>query len=573
MKRTCAEAVVDALEREGVQHLFVGPPGEHVVELYDALLNSKKIQGFLATNEYTLSFMADGYSRVTGKVGVFTSVPGPGMTNALTGITEAFLDSSPLVGIVSNVRARIEEVFQLHQMPMAEVLRPVVKKYFFISRPEEVPQAMAEAFQMAQSGEPGPVILEIPCDLYTTCGEMKEPVGHTEVPTINKERIQEFAALIRVSKQCGLYIGRGCFFAGEEVRTLSEKLQMPVASSISGRGILPEDHPLSVGFGFGSNGSKIAQEIFKQCDTVLAIGCKFAEVSTGSYSFKIPKTLIHVDINPDNLNKIFKTDNTLVSDAKIFLQVFLEELKDVNKEKNSELQEKIRKGKDEFLRELLKTHGSEDSLDLGKFYSFLRRNMQPQDTLTVDIGNHELWAISCFEVFEKGTFLCPTNFSAMGFAVPSAIAAQIARPEHRAVCCVGDGGFLMSGFELLTAVRYKLPVIFFVFNDGALGITKGLQQRFFRRSAFVDLLNPDFKSCAESFGMAYRKMASNSEIESVLKEAWTLEGPVLVELQVNYDKMSPYLQGIVKHRLKVMPKKEILHIAARFAKRTIFGDF
>lgn len=567
-KQSCAEAIVRALEAENVKHVFIGPPGEHVVELYDALLGSKRIEGILATNEYTLSFMADGYSRATGAVGVFTVVPGPGVTNALTGIAEAFTDSSPLVGIISDVRSMIEEDFQLHQIPNLDVLAPVTKKTFRITDPNQVFETVAVAFQTARSGEPGPVMIEVPCDLYPLpCDNtaLQRQDASIEVP----KGIHDLATLIRRSKQIGLYIGRGCAPYADEVRRLAEHLQAPVASSVSGRGILPDDHPLSVGFGFGSNGSKIARQVFDDCDTVLAIGCKFGEVSTGSYSFKIPPTFIHVDINPANLNKVFKTEHTLVCDAGVFIRGLLHDLADYNINPNEELQSHIQRAKAEFTETLATAAPNAEHVDPGKFYVALRQYMAPDDTLTVDIGNHELWAISCFSVLKPATFLCPTNFSAMGFAISAAIATQIAKPETRAVCCVGDGGFLMSGFEILTAVRHKLPVAFFVFNDGALGITKGLQQRLFRRPAFVDLKNPDFEQLAASFGVAFHRIENDHDIKPVLDAVWAVKQPVLIEVCVTYDKMSPFLKGIVRHRMKVTPWQEKLHYARRFLRRTV----
>jgi acetolactate synthase-1/2/3 large subunit len=571
-KQSCAHALVKALEDQGVKHIFIGPPGEHVVELYDSIRSSQQIEGYLTTNEYTLSFMADGYSRASGEVGVFTCVPGPGVTNALTGITEAYTDSSPIIGIISDVRSHITQAFQLHQIPNLEILKPVIKKGYRITEPEQVPQIISEAFKLAKSGEPGPVMIEIPCDVYPKYGNIEFFKNSDSVTEIDSRKVTDFAQIIKNSKKCGIYIGRGCFDAGKEVKALSELLQAPVSSSVNGRGILSEDEALSVGFGFGSNGAKIAQDVFKDCDSVLAIGCKFAEVSTGSYSFKLPKNLIHVDINPNNLNKVFKTDHILACDAKIFLKTLLEELKGFKKEDDTHLKGRIKKGKEEFFESLLKNPSSDDLVDPGKFYYFLRKKMDHEDTLTVDIGNHELWGISCFPVYSKGTFLCPTNFSAMGFAVSAAIAAQLLRPHRRTVCCVGDGGFLMSGFEILTAARYNLPIVFAVFNDGALGITKGLQKRIFKKTSFVDLNNPHFEDIARSFKIPYFKIGKDHEIETTLNQIWELKGPSLLDLRPNYEKMSPFLKGIVMHRVKVTPWSEKLHVLKRYIKRTLFTE-
>lgn len=571
-KQHCAAAIVSALEKQGVDTIFIGPPGEHVVELYDSLLDSTVIKGYLATNEYTLSFMADGYSRASGKVGVFTCVPGPGVTNALTGIAEAYTDSSPVVGIISDVRAHIEEPFQLHQIPNLEVLAPVTKKCFRIMDASQVPDIVAEAFHVAQSGEPGPVMIEVPCDIYPQRGKIPEAKRFAEPGQPDEDKIAQFADMLKEAKQCGIYVGRGCYQADREVLALSEVLQAPVASSISGRGIAPESHPLSVGFGFGRNGTKIAYETFKQCDAVLAVGCKFEEVSSGSFSFKIPRTFIHVDINPYNLNKVFKTDHVLTCDAKLFLQKLLDALKDYRRPTNTTLQEQIRRGKEEFYSGIAEGDPEGDRVDPGKFYSVLREIMSPNDTLTVDIGNHELWGISCYPVEAKGTFLCPTNFSAMGFAIPAAIAAQLNRPTQRAVCCVGDGGFLMSGFEILTAARYNLPVIFCVFNDGSLGITKGLQSRLFKRTAYVDLENPDYQSFANSFGIEYFEMKHDRDVQGALEAAWALNKPALINVHVSYEKMSPFLKGILFHRIKVTPWQEKLHYARRYLRRTLFSE-
>lgn len=566
-KLSVSDAIVQALENEGVEHIFIGPPGEHVVELYDSLADSKQITGYLTTNEYTLSFMADGYSRSSGKVGVFTCVPGPGITNALTGIAEAFTDSSPVVGIVTDVRSMIEEAFQLHEIPQMDLAAAIIKKSFRITDPDDAAKTVTEAFQLARSGEPGPVLIEVPCDVYVLRTSAKASTVATPPSTPDPQVISQFAELLRSGKQCGLYVGRGCIDYTDQVLDLSQRLQAPVASSISGRGIVPDDYSLSVGFGFGANGSKISQEVFKDCDVVLAIGCKFGEVSSGSYSFKLPKTFIHVDINPNNLNRVHKTDYALACDAGLFLTALLQELADTTKSDNKGLKERIEQGKSNFFESISSAPRLEDAVDPGKLYLSLRRHMAADDTLTVDIGNHELWAISCFSVLQSRTFLCPTNFSAMGFSIPAAIAAQILHPKSRTVCCVGDGGFLMSGFEILTAIRHKLPVIFLVFNDGALGITKGLQKRLFRRSAYVDLNNPNYQDLARSMGLTYALLSSDANIEPVLDDVWSKQEPILVEIRVSYDKMSPFLKGMVWHRMKVTPTHEKLHFLRRIVRR------
>src|SRR5262245_56342685 len=253
-------------------------------------------------------------------------------------------------------------------------------------------------------------MVDIACDVYTMYVYIREKEMSERVPSVDREAIGKIAGLIKEAKKCGIYIGRGCFHAAEDVKKLSEILQAPVASSVSGRGILPEDDPLSVGFGFGSNGTPIAREVFEECDALLAVGCKFGEVSSGSYSFKIPKTFIHVDINPENLNRVFKTDHTLVSDAVVFFKALLENLKDFVLPEDMILKERIRKGRERFFQDLADGPKNPDAVDPGKFYAALREKMDRRDTLTVDIGNHELWAISGFPVLAPGAFLCPTNF-------------------------------------------------------------------------------------------------------------------------------------------------------------------
>jgi len=563
---TGANAVVRSLENLGVKYTF-GMPGLHNLELFDSLSGST-IKNILVTNESFAAFMADGYARSTGKVGVCLTIPGPGLTNMVTGLAEAYLDSSAVVVLVTGF-AKSDNVFHTHQIKQLEVVRPVVKAVIKLDDIKEIPVQLYRAFQLAQQEEPGPVVVEIDADLLKKQLEFQEnhiAKNEEERPGNNKDKIRQITEMLIHADFCGIYAGGGALSAACQIKQLAEALSMPVATTVSGRGVIPEDHELAVGFGFGPSGSKLAEDIFKKCDTILALGCKFSETSTGSWGMDMPDNLIHIDSNQEVFNKNYPAKITLCQDVKTALEEILDLIDNVKKPKNTELIEKIRRDKEKYLNdaEKIKHPGV---ISAARFFAQLRKGLRKDTILVTDCGNHQLCAISDFAVFKPRTFITPADYQAMGFAIPAAIGAKIGCPEKKVVCVCGDGGFLISGFEILTAVRENLDLTVIVFNDGTLGFIKNLQEAFYDRSTSTDFVAPDYRSLADSLGIDYHKIESNGELTSDLKKILSKKKVALVDVKVEYEQLPRYIEGVSKTMWKRFSwKKKAVLIIERLMK-------
>lgn len=539
MSVNTAQIIARSLEALGVEYTF-GMPGAFNLELFNSL-SSTNIKNILITNELCAAFAADGYARATGRTGVCVVIPGPGLTNMITGLAEAYCDSSSLVVIVPGFRES-DKSFHIHEINQIDMIRPVVKGVFEVSKAVEVQDALYKAFKLSSEGEPGPVVCQIDKELFSENGVFKNDFSGfqktRELSSDDKARISEIAGIISGSKACGIYAGFGAMGASKNVIELAELLGAPVATTISGKGVIPEDHRLSVGFGFGPTGSGLAEDAFSRCDTVIALGCKFSEMATGAWSMNIPGTLIHVDINQSSLDKNYKSGISLCADIDAVLCELLPLLK-----KSVNVKEAV------SFSDKKKARCSDRNGSAGKgvlpsdVLFYLRRLMKRNSVLVTDVGNHQLWAISDFDVFEPRTFITPSDYQAMGFGVPAAIGAKLGCQEKEVVCVCGDGGFLISGVEVLTAARLGLDIKIIVFNDGALGLIKELQGKIYGRYSCVDFTAPDYRKLAEAYRLDYVEIKSESVLEDGLKQALSKKGAVLVNVEVSYDEISDYIKG------------------------------
>ena len=565
---TGARAIVKSLEKIGIEYTF-GIPGSQNLELIDSFLNSS-IRNILVTNELSAAFMADGYSRVTGKTGVCLAIPGPGLTNMITGLAEAFVDSSPLVVLVIGL-GKSNKVFQIHQIEQLEVVRPIVKDVIKIDNAEEIRKGIYKAFYLAQEGEPGPVVVEIPKKLLNKNTEYQEgDATRSEKEADNEDavKIKQIAEMLLKANLCGIYAGAGAFSASSQIRQLAEIFSMPVSTTVSGKGAFPEDHELSLGFGFGPSGSKLAENIFKKCDVILSLGCKFSEMATGGWGTQISGKLIHIDKNKYVFNKHYSAKIFLCKDVKIVLEKILRILGDTKKKRNTELIEKIRKGKAEYLKSIETAHFS-DGIHPAQFFYQLRKLVDRETILVTDCGNHQLWAISDFVVFEPRTFITPSDYQAMGFSIPAAIGAKIGCPDRRVICVCGDGGFLMSGFELLTAVREKINLSVIVFNDGALGLIKGLQKRIYGRTTLVDFVSPDYENIAKALNIGYLEINTGEELITALKQMTSEERVILVNIKIKYNELPKYIKGVEKTVLRNLTLSQKINLISKRVRRLL----
>jgi acetolactate synthase-1/2/3 large subunit len=564
---TGAEAVVETLKLLGVERVF-GLPGVQNIELFDALADAP-FSTFTPTNESAAVFMADAHARVTGKIGVVVVTAGPGLTNALTGIAEAHLDSSPVLVLVSASGEMKGKFFQLHQIPQGDVVKPLVKGFFKPARVEEIPQVVSNAAELACQGEPGSVVVEIGSTLLMGRTRFSQPaVSRLPAPDDIGTQLDAAAGKLRNSESVGVYAGAGAFGAVDELKALAELLQAPVATTISGRGVLAEDHPLSVGYGFGRTGTAAAWRVFRKVRTLLAVGCKYGETATGAYGVKTPREHIHININPECLGANFPASLAIAADARLALGGLVTRLNNDHRPVNITLQNYIRQARAHS--ESKPQDAESRAVTPANFLRRLRQRLNRDAIVVTDSGAHQFWALSDFPVYTQRSFLAPADYQAMGFSIPAAIAAKLAFPTRQVVSLVGDGGFLMSGFEALNAVRWGTNIIVAVFRDGAWGLIKEAQRRIYRRTPFTGIPSPDFRHLALSLGMTHIQIGVDTDIESGLDKAVREKSPVLLEVNVDYTEPPPYVKGAGPQMFRNLEPRLKAEVALRLAKRCCF---
>jgi len=562
MKIDGAKAVALILKKLGVNNIW-GIPGARTLSLYNEI-HCVGIDTTLVTNELSAAFMADGYYRVSGKPGVCIAIPGPGLTNMLTGIAEAFLDSSAMLVITVNPKKN-RQSFYIHDIPQLEIVKPVVKKAVAISSISQINE-LFEAYHFSCKEEPGPVVVEIGSQVMDQEIEELElvPEVFPAPMSITKEAVTRIVQYIGEARQVGIYAGRGCIGAGSELLEISKTLSAPIATTISGRGVVPEDYELSTGYGFGLTGSPAAYSVFKKCDLILAIGTKFSEMATGGWGLKF-NNMIHIDAAKSNLDKNYSSLFSVQADAKNALKELNKSLSGVKRTVNVKAIEEVKKFKTGHAAKTEKRQNN-GYLHPARFLQELRRCLPRDAILSTDVGYHQLWSLSDFEVFEPQTYLTPADYQAMGFGIPASIGAAMARPDKKIVCICGDGGFLISGFELLTAIREKINLSVFVFNDGALGLIKGLQETLYNKNVSVNLSNPGFEQLANSLGVKYFLISDEMNLKETLEKVLANKGVNLVDCKIVYDELPRYIKGSIRNSWDQTPLSKKMSILYRYVK-------
>jgi acetolactate synthase-1/2/3 large subunit len=533
-KLSGAEALVETLKVEGC-HCVFGIPGAQENELWDAF-KSRGLDYLLCTHEFSAAVMADGYARATGEPGVCCVVPGPGVTNTLTGVGEALLDSIPLVVIAGDVaKGDKYRPFQVHELPQAELLRPVTKGVFEVKHESEIPDAVRKAFMLARCGEPGPAAVVVPYNyLLKSCRYDSPPLEDCALP-LDEEAFRRALGVLSCPGRVGIYAGLGCMDYGATLVQAAEMLNAPVATSVSGKGVIDDKHPLSVGWGYGPQGTATAEDVFKAVDTVLAIGVRYSEVSTGFYSIPKNRNLIHVDINPKNIGQSVQADVCVNADAGVFLSKLLEHADDLRRPSDDGLYGRIRKLKaaDEACHAKLCARCGTDPMAL---VQALRRCTRPDALVFVDVTLTEHLAAEAFPVYQPRTYFNPTDNQSMGWSIPAALGAQKAHPGRQVVTITGDGCMLMSAMEFSTAARACLPVKFFVLDDQAYHYMQVLQQAAYKRTTATVLGRIDYEALAKATGLAYFEIKSCEDLEPVINGALEHPGPVLTRVISDYGK-------------------------------------
>jgi acetolactate synthase-1/2/3 large subunit len=566
---TGARALVEALVAEGTLCVF-GIPGAQENELWDEM-KSRHLPYLLVTQEQSAAYMADGVARSTGRPGVICIVPGPGVTNALSGIGEALLDSIPMVCIVGDVsRGPKAKPFQVHELPNADLLKPVTKCVIEVRQACEIPHAVRKAFQQAVCGEPGPVAVVVPYNLLIETATFRcGPLAPCGVPFDEIAFNSALALLSDRSLRVGIYAGLGCMDHAAELTRLAETLQAPVATSVSGKGVIDECHPLAVGWGFGPQGTRTAEQMFKHVDVVLAIGVRFSEVSTGYYSIPQPRHLIQVDANPNNLGRILRTQVCVHADAGVFLSTLLAHADGICRTADAGLPARIARARSEEAACNAKcfTRGGVDPM---VFYLALRKATCANALVYVDVTASEHWAAEAFTVRQPRTYFNPTDNQAMGWSIPAAMGAQRVHAGRQVIAVAGDGCFLMTAMEISTAARDGLPVKFFVLDDQAYHFMQMLQEKAYKRTTATILARLDYAAFAQAMGVAHVAITDGCDLEGKLRGVLAMQGPVLVSVTINYGhRPMRWLEAVQKQFTRNLTAEQKVRFASRLGARSL----
>lgn len=572
MKKTGAWLAVHALEQLGIRWTF-GIPGVHTTELYDELAQSRSITPLLVTHEGCASFMADAVSRSSSTtIGVLVLVPAAGLTHAASGIGEARLAGIPLLVITGGIRTDLDRRYQLHDIDQLKLASELTKAAFRVTRHEDVVPTIFEAYRIAVSDCPGPVLVELPVNLQLMPGEIAElplPAPSATAPAPNASVIEEAARLLRAAKKPALYVGWGARHAVEHSLRLAEILQLPVATTLQGLASFPADHPLHTGFGFGASAVPAARNAFRNCDCLLAVGARFAEVATGSYGIAVPENLIHMDIDPAVFDANYPARVKIHADAAHALPMLVEELQRQGATPDSATHSP---GARAIARDKLAhqqrwlNHDSAGRVNPAAFFNELRRQYAADAITVVDDGNHTYLTAELFPIQRGGQFLAPTDFNAMGYAVPAAMGAQLANPQREVFAIVGDGAFLMTCMELAHASARKMPLVVYVFCDGELAQISQAQALPYNRKPCTQLPPVNLQGIALATGAAYVAIADQTQIAVNIRQAREQAAsgrPVIVEVAIDYSKRSDFTLGVLKTNLARLPFRQRLRMVRR----------
>ena len=542
---TGAQAVIASLEAEGVDTLF-GYPGGQAIKIYDALYDSKKIHHVLARHEQGATHMADGYARATGKVGVVLVTSGPGATNTVTGIATAYMDSVPLVVITGQVTRGVIGTDAFQESDIVGITMPVVKHSFLLQSTDDLARTFREAFYIASTGRPGPVLIDIPSDLSSA-----EMVFHypdkislpSYRPTYkgNAKQVRQAVACIQESKRPLIYAGGGIVtsHACSELTELAERMQIPVVTSLMGKGAMRCSNPLNLG-PVGMHGSKYANMAVTECDLLIAVGARFSDRVTGKVDEFAPHAkIIHIDIDPAEIGKIIDPAVPIVGDAKVVLGAINDRLEKTEAQPiGTEWVKTVCEWRERWP---LYTEDFEDFPGMiapEVVLSHLSDKLDPEASIvTTEVGQHQMWAHQNIHREHARTFLSSGGLGTMGFGFPAAIGAKIGCPEDKVVCIAGDGSFQMNSQEMATAAINKVGVKVLIMDNRALGMVHQWQRLFYNeRYSFTELdANPDFVKLADAYGWQAARISKPEEIDGALDAMLSADGPYLLDVQIPID--------------------------------------
>ena len=540
MKKTGAQILWECLEREGVKHVF-GYPGGAILPAYDALQHSS-IHHVLVRHEQGATHMADGYARASGEVGVAIATSGPGATNMVTGIATAMMDSSPIVCITGQVGSKLIGSDAFQETDITGITLPITKHNYLVTRPDELARTLREAFYVARSGRPGPVLVDITKDAQQSTCNFEWDLAKPKLPGYRPnfypvaQELTNALELIRNAKHPVILAGHGVIVSGamSELREFSDRAGIPVALTLLGLGAFPASHPLNLGM-MGMHGEAWVNNTIQEADLLLAMGMRFDDRVTGNLKTYAPNAKkIHIEIDPAEINKLVKVDVALVGDLREVLRELLPRIESLGRSEWLDYIDQL-KG-DSAVRDI------QNLPDNGHLYaahviSDLWRETRGTNTVVVtDVGQHQMWEAQYYKHEEPRSLITSGGLGTMGFALPAAIGAKVARPEAEVWAVVGDGGFQMTMCELATIVQEKLKINIAIINNGYLGMVRQWQEFFYDRNyAATPLLNPCFTKLAEAYGIRAAVVSDRTQTVPAVQEARGHDGPMLLDFVVEQE--------------------------------------
>jgi acetolactate synthase-1/2/3 large subunit len=565
---TGSEILWATLVGEGVTTVF-GYPGGAILPAYDAL-RKFPIKHVLVRHEQGAAHMADGFARASGGVGVAVATSGPGATNLVTGIATAMLDSIPIVCITGNVSSKVLGTDAFQEVDITGITLPVTKHNFLVSKAEDVAQTLRQAFQIAKSGRPGPVLVDITKDaqqaLATFDFEAAKPRPYRPHPMLHvgDEELTQAAELIRNARRPVIFAGHGVMESGamEQIRSLAERAQIPVALTLLGLGGFPASHPLNMGM-MGMHGEAWVNDAIQEADLLIACGMRFDDRVTGkltSYATKAKK--IHIEVDPSEVNKNVKADVALVGDLREVLESLLPR---ISGRDGSAWLKTIDASKGAVAVRDIKNLPDSDHLYAAHVMHDLWRITGGDAIIVTDVGQHQMWEAQYFRHEMPRTLITSGGLGTMGYALPAAIGAKFACPQKEVWVVAGDGGFQMTAAELATIVQEKIKINIAVINNGYLGMVRQWQEFFYESNyEATPLVSPDFVKLADAHGIPGRAVRTRAEVEDAVKTARSTDGPFLLNFLVEKeDSVYPMIPaGSALHEMIRRPGSDPLEESA-----------
>ena len=533
-----AAILLEALEKEGVDVIF-GYPGGVLLPLYDSLLDSP-IQHILARHEQGVVHAADGYARVSGKVGVCLATSGPGATNLVTGIANAYMDSIPLVVLTGQVVSSLLGTDSFQEADITGITTPITKHSYIVKDAREIPRVVKEAFYLAGTGRPGPVLIDLPKDILAM--ENVEPFpsdmnlrGYQVPGRGDSARIDEVVKAITECRRPVIYAGGGVIAAGaaDALRQLSEKASIPVVTTLMGIGCLPFGHPNLLGM-VGMHGTVTSNYAVDDCDLLIAVGVRFDDrVTSGlGHLFATKAKIVHIDVDSAEIGKVVRAHFPIVGDARLVLEEVLDGLASVEVPQVSDWWDRLHTWKNDHPMKYEK-----DRLTPQMVIECMGELAGDETIMVTDVGQHQMWTAQYFPIMHTRNLVTSGGLGTMGFGLPAAVGAQVARPNDLVFLVTGDGSFQMCIQELATIVQNKLPIKIVLMNNGVLGMVRQWQKMFYgERFSSIQLhSNPDFIKVAEAYGIRGIRIESLEQVNSAIAEAIEYPGPVLLDFTISPD--------------------------------------